>query len=125
VTRRIAFLNYRANDAFAVDDKGYAGVDRAFVVENAVRPARGASWPVTEKREFQLLMFAKVVRGSRSVNANAQNLGTGRDEVVLDLSEAAEFVRSAAGKSHRVEGEHHLLLAAEIRQTDLAALSII
>jgi hypothetical protein len=69
-------------------------------------------------------VLAEVVCCCEAVDADAQYLDTGRDEVILYLSEAVEFVGSATGERERVKGEHERLFAEVVGQVDLPALAV-
>jgi hypothetical protein len=114
----------RLHDAIAIHNKGGAAVDGALLVEDAVGATGSIARPVTEQREFEGELLGEDVRRRRCIDAYAQNLGTGGEEIILDLREAAELGCSAAGKRHRVERHDDRLLAAIVRQIDASALAI-
>ncbi len=122
--RRVSLIDSGAHGSVFVDDERYAAVNRAFLGEDAVAFARLVLRPVAEQGELQLQVFAEVVRRCERVDADAQNLDTGRDEVVLYLSEAVEFVCSATGESERIERQHNRLFAEVIGQVYFAALAV-
>src|SRR5581483_4862355 len=88
VLERIAFVDSRPHNAGGVDHEGDAPMKAALLREDAVRFAGLVAGPIPKQRELQFHVLAEVVGGGEAVNTNAQHLGTGRDEVVLDLGEA-------------------------------------
>lgn len=86
--QRITLVDSRPHDARGVDHEGDAPVNAALLHEYAVRLAGCVAGPVAEEGELQFHVLAEMVCGGEAIHTNAQHLGTGRGEVVLDLGEA-------------------------------------
>jgi hypothetical protein len=113
-----------AHDAVAVDHERAARRDGAIFDIRAVGAAGRVLGPVAEQRELEFHLVGEGGRSVWCIDADAQNLGTGLRDLVLDLAEAIKFVRSATAEGEGIEGEDHGLLAAEALQAHLIAAPI-
>jgi len=97
-----------ANDTLRVDEKCRARVHAAFVIEDAVRFADRAMWPVIgeqRKRNAAELLSPRFQAGY-SVCADLQDFHIEIFELFEVRTEPADLVLSSAGKCERQKGHH-------------------
>jgi len=109
----LPFVDTDANDTVAVDNERRTRVDRPILLEDTIQLTGFVLGPVAQQRELQLQVLGKVIRCCEGVDADAQNLDTGRDEIVLDLREAVKFGGSATRERERIKGKHYGLPSGE------------
>ena len=99
------------DDALGVDDVGHSRGDAAFLVEDAPGLAGAAPGEVSQERELEAELDGVGAVGEGGVDGDAQYLGARLLELVVELLEAAQFVRSTAGEGEHVPGDDDGLAA--------------
>lgn len=119
----VAGIDHGTNDTVRVDDERGARVVAFVLLIDAVEPPGLVPRPVAEQRNLQFEMLGEVRRSRETIDAHTQNLGAGREELVLEPREARKFLVSAAGERQRVECEHDRP-ATIVAERDRAALAV-
>lgn len=120
VSRRVDDV---AHNALGVDQVGDPRSDPPLLVENPPCLARATPGEVAEQRKFDSKFTRVCASSERGIDGNAQDLGAGRFELVVEFAEAAQFVGSTAGEGQHVPGNHDWLTTV-LRQCVFLAVSI-
>ena len=112
-----------ADLSFLVDHERDTAGHAAVLDEDAVG-LRNFTLEVTEEGKLDAVLGGEFFLRGEGVDADTQDLGVGRPELCEVVPVALDFARSPAGEGEDVEREHHVLLAAEVRQLDLLAVLI-
>jgi hypothetical protein len=116
VLRSILLGNDCAYRSRAVDDKCSPCRSEALLVVGPIGFAGLVVRPVPQQGDVYSELVGECGCRERRIDADAQNLGIGLCQLVLELPKARELVRSASGEGQRVEGENRRLLTQEILQ---------
>jgi len=109
--------------AFLVEDEGGAARPTFFFVEDAVFLGDFAL-EVAQQREGYAEVLAEALVGRVAVDTDAENLGVVGFEFGDISLIRLQFLRSTAGEGEHVEGQHSVLLAAEVSKVDRLAILV-
>ena len=76
---------------------------------------------VTQERKRHTDLLRPSFVREWTIHAHTQNLGIGAFQRLQLLLESLHLLLSTAGEGKDIEGEHHILLAAKVRQLDVLA----
>lgn len=112
---------HQLDDAALVDCEGDA-LDLLAPVLADTQPLPELPALVRQQLEGQGELGGEFGVGRRGVSTDAEDLGAGRGELLVQLAEGGRFLRSTAGVGLGIEEQHQMPLARDVRQADLAAV---